>query len=229
MIKWLTYGYFVLGPIALQANSVYCIHGFMRSANSMKFIGASLEKAGYKPHLFGYPSRDGTIFDHSILLVESLKQEALLHPGKPIHFVTHSMGGIVLRAAINHPECPKEAKIGRAVLLSPPNQGSLFGQFLNKFTLIKNYVGPYAGKELLTEKNFNHFGDFPRSMKVFVISGTLGLNPTIKEANDGKVGVQEARLNTLHEHCTIFASHSWMIYSITTIKKATLFIIGGEL
>lgn len=227
MTKWVIILFFA--STTLQAESVYCVHGFMRSPSCMRFIGSALEQEGYKVHLFGYPSRDGTIWEHAILLVDALKKEASLHPGEPIHFVTHSMGGIVVRAAINHPECPNEAKIGRAVLLGPPNQGSSYGRYLNKFSVIRNYVGPNSGKELLTERNFDHFGHFPHTMGILVISGTFGLNPTIKEKNDGKVGVKETCLNTPHEHYTLFVSHSWMMYSSTIIKKTTQFISEGGL
>ncbi len=210
--------------IPMQAESVYCIHGFMRSPSSMASIGKALKKEGFNVHLFGYPSRDLTIREHSLLLLEELKKEAMAHPGEKIHFATHSLGGIILRAAINHSECPEEAKIGRAVLLSPPNRGSSFGRSLYHVPLMETYLGSKAGHELLTAENFDHFGSFPSSMKILVISGTCGWNPMIEGKSDGKVGVKEGCLHTLHDHITLFVGHSWMMYAPSTIEEVHAFI-----
>ena len=133
-----------------------------------------------KLNLWDYPSSSQTIEEHSQLLVAELQKCAQHHKGEPIHFVTHSLGGIILRAALNHPDCPEEAKIGRAVLLAPPNQGSSFARFLNRFKLMKKILGQKSGKQLLTANTFDYLGQFPEKLDVLIISGTFGYNPIIK-------------------------------------------------
>ncbi len=67
------------------------------------------------------------------ILVGLLKEIAAEKRGEPIYFVTHSLGGIIVRAAVNHPECPKEVAFGKAVLLAPPNKRSLTCQAIQDF------------------------------------------------------------------------------------------------
>ena len=119
-------------PFSLKAEeSVYFLHGFLRSSSSMKKMAKAFQKEDYETHLWDSPSRGLTIEEHAQILVRELQKCANEHKGDPIHFVTHSLGGIILRATLNHKDCPEEAKIGRAVLLAPPNQGSSFARFLN--------------------------------------------------------------------------------------------------
>ncbi len=190
----------------------------------MNNIAKAFSKADYETYSWGYPSRKCTIEEHADHLVAALNTTAKKHPDESIHFVTHSLGGIILRCALNHPNCPEEAKKGRAVLLSPPNKGSSFGRFLNKIGPIRTLVGPKAGKQILTQKNFDHLGSFPEKMYVLIISGTFGWNPLIGEKNDGKVGISESCLSTAHQHITTFSGHSWIMFSSPVIYDALKFI-----
>lgn len=212
-------------PIVCYAGeSVYCLHGFLRSCNSMKKISTAFEQKGYNVVNWGYPSREKTIEEHAEDLVENLVKTAAVNPNEPIHFVTHSLGGIITRAALNHPKCPEEAKMGRAVLIAPPNQGSKFGNFLNYFGPIRKIVGPKAGAQVLLIEDFSYIGEFPATCEVLIISGTFGWNPISRGKNDGKVGVTESCLNTPHEHKTHFSGHSWIMYSDCVIRCAGDFI-----
>jgi len=104
---------------ALSASeAVCCIHGFMRSSASMEPMAKAFRREGYQASSWGYPSREKSLEEHAESLVKELQERAKQSPGRPIHFVTHSFGGIILRAALNHDQCPEEAKIGRAVLCS---------------------------------------------------------------------------------------------------------------
>ncbi len=210
--------------LLLGKESVYCVHGFLRKCSSMKGIGKAFQRRGYHAYLWDYPSRKKSIEEHAVDLAVELKERARQNPNEPIHFVTHSLGGIILRAALNHPDCPEEAKKGRAVLLSPPNQGSCYGRFLNHFRPIRKLVGKKAGMQLLNSQNFEHLGQFPISMDILVISGTCSWNPFIKGINDGTVRVIEGCLTTPHKHITIFSGHCWMMFSDPVITNSLEFI-----
>lgn len=204
--------------------TVYCLHGFLRAPTSMQRIASAFEKEGYKVENWGYPSRERTIEGHAEALAQELKKTAEKAPGEPIHFVTHSLGGIITRAALNHPDCPIEAKEGRAVMIAPPNQGARFGHFLSRFKPMRKLMGAKAGSQILFCKDFDYLGQFPPTCKVLIISGTFGWNPFASGKNDGKVGVFESCLDTPHEHKTHFSGHSWIMYSPCVIEEARRFI-----
>lgn len=215
-------------PIFLSATeSVYCLHGFMRSPKSMQPMAKAFQREGYEAYSWGYPSKDKTIEEHATSLVQELQATAKSNLNEPIHFVTHSLGGIIVRAALNHPDCPKEAKIGRAVLLGPPNQGSHFGGTVGKVKPVQKLLGENAGSELLMGEPFDYVGQFPESMDVLVISGTFGWNPFAGGFNDGLVGVKETSLKTPHKQIMVFSGHAWIMYSDTVINHAVKFISQG--
>lgn len=226
MKSWiLFFAVFLCALTSLPARqAVYFVHGFLRTSRSMNQMAEAFRKEGYLTEKWAYPSRQKHIRQHAAALVLDLQKTAFEHPGEPIHFVTHSMGGLVVRAALNLEACPPEAKFGRAVLMAPPNQGSRFGRSLNRYPVAKKILGDRAGRELLNEQNFEHLGQFPSEMEVLVISGTWSLNPFIWEKNDGKVTVSESYLSTPHSHIRVSAGHATIMDSRASILAAINFI-----
>ncbi len=213
--------------VEASEGSVVCIHGFTRSYRCMLPMGNMLEAEGFDVYLWDYQSRKETIEGHAANLVHVLKKIAANKPGEPIHFVTHSVGGIITKVALNHPECPKEAKIGRAVLLAPPNQGSCAARALSHIIPVRFFFGNKTGKQLLTysPEDMTRLGHFPGSISVMVISGMRGNRFLFHTPNDGKVSVNETLLSTPHEHRAIFASHSWIMTSRQSLAITKNFLI----
>lgn len=214
-----------------KSGTVVLVHGFMRSKMNMSALEYSLKKDGWKVINWAYPSRKKLIEEHAEDLITQLKEIIQHNPNKPISFVTHSMGGLVVRCALNQPDCPIEAKIGRAVLIAPPNRGSIFARSLQKYKLIGWVVGEKSGQQLMTTSldGFDHIGSFPMEMPVMIIAGTAGLNPAIPEVNDGKVAVSETYLKTPHHHATCYAGHSWICYTPSVIQKTKTFLSSQNL
>jgi len=196
-----------------SSEKIMLIHGFLGASWNLHYHEYLLKQAHLNPISWDYPSREKTIQMHAEELVKYLQEEANEHPCRPIHFLTHSMGGLVLRAAINHPNCPVEAKSGRAVLLVPPNQGSIWGRKLGEWKVICALCQNQSGRELLTQENFNYLGEFPGTMQIKIIAGNESLNPFISAANDGIVTVNETLLHTPHEHTTIAEEHHFILIS----------------
>lgn len=226
---------FLLQFNALKAHdcSVVCLHGFFRSYKCMLPIANTLKNEGVDVYLWDYPSRKKTIEKHAEGLVEVLQLIAKEKPGQPIHFVTHSLGGIIVRCATNHPDCPQEAKIGKAILLAPPNKGAKLARNLQGCPLIKCLFGKRAGTQLLTftEAEMADLGPFPQTMEVMVIAGdkcNRFLRPWVKEPSDGKVTVEETRLQTPHTHHTLKVSHSWIMTSRESINLTRDFLLGHD-
>jgi hypothetical protein len=215
--------------ILLGQESVVCLHGFFRSYRCMIPMANLSREEGLNAFLWDYPSRGKTIEEHAACLVEVLNAIAQANPTEPIHFVTHSLGGIIVRAAVNHPNCPKEAKMGRAVLLAPPNRGAALARSFQGCPFMRGVFGKKAGHQLLTytEEDMQKLGQFPDSMHVMVVAGKKGNRlfcKWIKEPNDGKVTVEETRLNSPHEHHILNVSHSWIMTSRKSIALAKKFL-----
>lgn len=210
---------------SLQAGQqLVCIHGLLGAPWNLFYYEYSFINNGWDVLNWGYSSLNKTIEEHANDLVIELNKLALEKPGYPLHFVCHSMGGLVLRAAVNHPNCPLEAQIGKAVLLGTPNQGASWGRFLEQFSLVKKIGKDKSALQLMTKENFDHLGQFPETMEVMVIAGNFSLNPLIKEDNDGIVTVAETVLSTPHKHVTLYVGHKGMLISKQAMEHVKMFL-----
>lgn len=207
---------------------VVCIHGFLGSAWNLSFYKKHLVKDGWDVRGWNYSSRSATIEEHAEEFVKELNFIAHLYPKKPISFVAHSMGSLVLRSALNSPFCPQEAKTGKIVLLAPPNQGAMLAKQMADYSLGQFLLKDRSGKELSTCKDFNHLGSFPDTAKVLVIAGTLSWNPMLDGANDGAVKVVETFLTTPHVHEEIPIGHASILISKKAVKLTRQFLKSGE-
>lgn len=219
---------FQLITFDLRADTVVGIHGFIANWRSLKPIQHCLEACGFDVCLWDYPSRRRCIEQHAGNLVSVLNQIACNSPGRPIHFVTHSTGGLVLRAALNMPGCPPEAKMGRAVMIAPPNQGSSLARRFSGFIPIQFLMGDRSGGQLMTYDpcEMTVFGNFPPSMDVLVIAGTDGNSLLFNEPNDGYITVNETRLNTPYYYKCFPCSHGALLTSSPVLCSMRTFICG---
>src|SRR4030042_684546 len=160
---------------------VVLLHGLGRSGRSLALLEADLAGQGYSVLNLDYPSLKYPI---EYLAEEVLHPEvARLSASSPakIHFVTHSMGGIVVRYYLKHHRVPG---LGRIVMLSPPNQGSELADLLQRRVLFKKFMAP-AGLELGTDMD-----SVPRKLggadfDLGVIAGSRSYNPINSLILDG--------------------------------------------
>lgn len=209
--------------------SVVLIHGFLLSHFHMVPIKRVLRCTNFDVYNFEYPSRNNTIEGHACNLVNTLQYIAQNNPGEPINFVTHSISALILRYALNLPECPYEAKIGRAVLLAPPNQGTVLGRYVQNFPGISFIFGDKSGRELLTwgPEEMSCLGQFPPTMNVLVIAGNKGTHLFFGDApNDRFLLVEETRLDTPHEHIVMPITHGDLINRSPSLYKIRKFLIS---
>ena len=204
-------------PSPAPRDTVVLLHGLGRSGWSLKRVEWALRDAGYHVVNFDYPSRDLPIERIAGEKLAPLLRTLPLKPGAKVHFVTHSMGGIVLRCYLRDHPLPQ---LGRIVMLAPPNAGSEVTDHLLHTWLYRTVNGP-AGQQLGTDGLPRTLGPAPG--ETGVIAGSYSLNPLfsswMKGPNDGKVSMARTQLEGLTDFLTVPYSHTWLMWRKPVIRQ----------
>ena len=207
---------------------VVLLHGMGRSALSMKRLEWALVNRGYRVVNVSYPS---TRFPVEQLVERHLRPSLrALEESSParVHFVTHSLGGILLRQYL---ATHALTNLGRVVMLGPPNRGSEVVDALKRWSCYRLMVGP-AGQQLGTGDR-----DLPRTLgparfEVGVIAGDRSLNPFFSRLlpgpDDGKVSVAGARLEGMADFLVVHHSHTWLPCRKSVIQQVVSFLEIGR-
>jgi triacylglycerol lipase len=214
---------------AQSMENVILLHGLCRTSRSMDKIQHALTRAGYTVRNVNYPSRTAPIETLADNAIGKAVAECRQNGATKIDFVTHSMGGILVRSYLARHPIPE---LGRVVMLGPPNQGSEIVDKLGAWALFKWINGP-AGDELGTDKNSlpNQLG--PAYFTVGIIAGDRSVNWInslflIPGRDDGKVSVKRARLAGMSGFIVIHATHMFITYNNEAIRQTIQFLRTGK-
>jgi len=185
-------------PIAERVQSrelVVVVHGMGRTSRSMRPMALALEEAGYDVVNIGYSSLCCTIAELGAAVLRELEtQRQPRH--EVVHFVSHSLGGIIVRWILT--QGSKPAGIGRAVMLAPPNQGS---RSADRYTpLIGWLLEPID--ELRTDSTAT-VRTMPR-----VVGVPIGV---ISGRQDGKLTYEDSHLDEAAAHVVVDGYHTFLM------------------
>jgi hypothetical protein len=205
------------------------IHGFLGNKKSYKSISRSFAYEGFKMYSFEYNSFQGNLRSHGHDLAVYLCCVAQQNPGQEINFVTQSLGAIILRAALNDPACPEEAKKGRAVMIAPPNQGTELARTFDEVGEAYRCLGFELAYELTnyTYEDIRAIGYFPEEMEILIIAGSKGSSFWTNETNDGLITISETAIDHTFYFQTYPVSHTRILAYTPAIRLAQRFICSG--
>src|SRR5882724_4080594 len=192
---------------------VILLHGLGRTPLSMKRLEWTLRRENYRVINVAYPSTRISVQDAADHWLGDVLRQQTTDPAVKIHFVAHSLGGIVLRQYLtNH----KIENLGRVVMLAPPNQGSELADRLRNNCLYQLTTGP-AGQQLGTGDASVPKQLGPVDFELGVIAGDRSLNPLfsawIPGPDDGKVSVRSTQIPGMQDFLVVHRTHTWMAWS----------------
>ncbi len=217
---------FLLIPLQAHSSCVVLLHGLARSDSSMKILENELQEQDFQTVNVDYPSRDYTIE----VLAEKTIPPALeqCSTDDDIYFVTHSMGGILVRQYLANHTIPN---LRRVVMLGPPNKGS---EVVDKLKNIPgfHFINGDAGMQLGTGEMSIPSKLGKAEFDVGIIAGTKSINwilsLIIPSTDDGKVSIERTKLEGMNDHIEMETSHPFMMKNQKVIAQVIHYLKNGE-
>lgn len=225
---WLSLTTPVLADESQDNECIILLHGLGRSAMSMKGVQWRLEDEGYTVVNNSYSWMDSRIEDIAPLAIDESRAECQALGKTTVGFVTHSLGGILLRQYL---EDHTIQGLGRVVMLAPPNQGSTLADHLVANEYLEPLLPEPAHQLGTGEKSIpKQLG--PVQFELGVIAGsntrTLMSQGLENVANDGTVAVEETRVDGMQDFLVMPVDHSFLMWRDAVLDQVVLFLRQGR-
>jgi hypothetical protein len=211
----------------MQPDLVVLIHGLNRTSLSMLALEMAARRHGYATLRWDYASRCHAIAEHADRLETELGARLRAYDGR-VHFVTHSLGGIILRAWLQQSTL---SNLGRVVMLAPPNRGSEVADVFQRLGLAR-LLGGVPCEELGTS-NESMPNRLPRvDFEVGIVAGGRSSNPLfshwIGAPNDGKVAIDRTRVEGMSDFVVVPHGHTFLPMAPAAVKRTFAFLESGS-
>ncbi len=225
---WLIGALLLSTGVVSAADCVVLLHGLARTATSMSPMQRALAEEGFETANIDYPSRDHSVEELAELAIpEGLEACRSIEGVERIHFVTHSLGGILLRQYLSQNSI---AELGRVVMLGPPNQGSAAVDELRDLPGFDWLNGP-AGLQLGKGEQSVPLKLGPATFELGVIAGNRTIDPitsaVLDNPDDGRVSVADTKLEGMTDFVEVEHSHAFMMRMHEPIRLTVRFLRSG--
>jgi hypothetical protein len=210
-----------------MTSSLILLHGLGRTRWSLWPVAREAVRRGYQVHNLGYPSRRAPIER----LAEDIGRRIVdLAAGGTVDVVTHSMGGIVLRAAVAAGVLP-EMTVRRVVMLAPPNHGSELADRLRDYRVYRLATGP-AGQQIGTGDDSVPRRLPPPPFELGIVAGRRSGNPLFARVlgveSDGKVTVSSTRVDGMRDLIVVDRTHTFIMWAPDVLAHTFAFLETGR-
>jgi pimeloyl-ACP methyl ester carboxylesterase len=196
----------------LDDEIVVLLHGLGAGPVLLTLLARRLARRNYRTLNWSYPSILHSIEVHGQRLAETFERLDDDEAISTIHVVAHSMGCIVSRYALS---LLRPAKLGRMVLLAPPNRGSR----------VASFFAPALGRLC---RPIDQLADRPDSF-VNQLDATRDIDIGIIAASwDLLVGVSSTRLEQEADHMVVPSWHSGMLLRRDVAEQVDAFLRSGR-
>ena len=215
-------------PQPAVPGGVILLHGLGRTGLSMHALNSACKAAGHRTLAPSYGMR--TAIPAILADLQPRIDEFAAGGDGPVHFITHSLGGLVVRALLN---AARPANLGRVVMLAPPNAGSELVDTLERLGLDRIVLGP-ASRYLRTARPASaeaRLGSV--DFDLGIIAGDRAIDPILPRlllpgANDGKVSVAATRIAGMRDHIVLPVQHTLMVADKRVINQALAYLATGS-
>ncbi len=204
---------------------VVLLHGLWRGWRAMQPLARALSSEGFSTLNLPYPSARMPI----VTLADRIRSQVEKIAGdQPVHFITHSLGGILVRTLLAE-GVPWET--GKIIMLAPPNRGSEIVDWSKRHPLLHCVLGP-AGRALGSDGVPASLPALPAGTQAAVIMGNRSSVPVFKnllgQENDGIVSAAKGLIDGLRGFSVINADHTFIQMHPEAIRLSLHFLKTGE-
>ena len=208
---------------------VVLLHGLARTSRAMEPMAEALTEDGYIVANIDYPSREYPIEELAPIAVGDGIEACKNNGSAPtIHFVTHSLGGILVRQYFADRTLES---LGRVVMLAPPNQGSNAADAMQGVPGFDWLNGP-AGYQLGKGEESVPLRLGTPDFEFAVIAGDRTIDPVtsqvLENPDDGRVSVEDTKLDGMRDFRVLSVSHAFIMQDDEVMRLVGNFLRYGS-
>ncbi len=210
-----------------RRDCVVLLHGLGESPFTMGALALALRRANYDVANIGYPSTSAPI---ETLVARHIRPlfDRYRDAGR-LHFVTHSLGGVLLHAALSN---YMPTNLGRVVMTAPGLKGSDALEIYRRNWLFRMMFGPAAYQSGTGEDAFAHVLEQEARYPLGVIAGCVSLDPianvVVPWPHDGKISVARTRIRGMADHIVLMTPHDLTASDPLAIAQTLHFLTHGH-